>query len=159
MFEHFVRNVTQWSTDRGIYEHSTAQAQALKAVSEVGELADAAIKNNLVELADAVGDVAVCLVNVSQMTDTPFRAVGALPATAGLHSEAAVAAYAVSYLACSVAYKAQLEGDLHWSLMRLHMVCAAAGLDFDMCCATAWDAIKDRKGHMVAGGAFVKEDV
>ena len=37
-FEQFQTNVQQWSEARGIYAHSTALAQALKAVSEVGEL-------------------------------------------------------------------------------------------------------------------------
>jgi len=37
-FEQFQQNVQRWATERGIYEHSTALAQALKAVSEVGEL-------------------------------------------------------------------------------------------------------------------------
>jgi hypothetical protein len=30
-------------------------------------------------------------------------------------------------------------------------------LDFLQCCESAWLEIKDRKGRMVAGGAFVKE--
>jgi hypothetical protein len=43
-FEDFKTNVQQWATERGIYEHSTAVAQALKAVSELGELCDAVVK-------------------------------------------------------------------------------------------------------------------
>ena len=37
------QNIIQWAAERGIYEHSTIEAQALKAVSEMGELADAVI--------------------------------------------------------------------------------------------------------------------
>lgn len=68
-FEQFRNNVESWAEVRGIYEHSTALAQALKAVSEVGELADAVIKNDKAALIDAIGDVAVCLVNVAVMSD------------------------------------------------------------------------------------------
>ncbi len=99
-FEQFRNNVEGWAEARGIYAHSTQAAQALKAVSEMGELADAVIKNDLPGLEDAIGDVIVCLVNLAVMS----------------------------------------------------------GLDINECCESAWNEIKDRKGHMVAGGAFVKED-
>nr|MBF0684277.1 MazG-like family protein [Pseudomonas sp.] len=61
------QNVIRWATERGIYEHSTAQAQTLKAVSEMGELADAIIKDDDGAAMDAVGDVIVCLINVAHM--------------------------------------------------------------------------------------------
>ena len=98
-FEQFRNNVESWAEVRGIYEHSTKHAQALKAVSEIGELADAVIKGDQAALKDAIGDVIVCLVNLSVMS----------------------------------------------------------GLDINECCESAWLEIKDRKGRMVAGGAFVKE--
>lgn len=66
-FEEFRANVERWSAERGIYEHSTVQAQVLKAVSEMGELADATIKGNRDEFIDALGDTIVCLVNAAYM--------------------------------------------------------------------------------------------
>lgn len=45
-FEQFQTNVERWQAERGIYEHGTASAQALKGVSEAGELADAVIKGS-----------------------------------------------------------------------------------------------------------------
>lgn len=98
-FDEFYSNVAMWAEKRGIYEHSTVQAQALKAVSEMGELADAVIKSDREALKDAVGDVIVCLINVCEMNR----------------------------------------------------------LDVRDCCESAWCEIKDRKGRMVPGGAFVKE--
>jgi NTP pyrophosphatase (non-canonical NTP hydrolase) len=53
--------IVQWSEKRRIIQNSTAEAQLLKAVSEMGELADATIKNDKDEIVDAVGDVMVCL--------------------------------------------------------------------------------------------------
>ena len=67
-FEQFAANVQAWSEARGIYERSSKHAQALKAVSEMGELADAVIKNDRDALQDAIGDVIVCLVNVAEMS-------------------------------------------------------------------------------------------
>lgn len=93
------QNIIQWAAERGIYEHSTIEAQALKAVSEMGELADAVIKSDSDGVQDAVGDVIVCLVNVAH----------------------------------------------------LH------GFTLTQCLTAAWLEIKDRRGKMVPGGAFVKD--
>ena len=45
-FEQLTRNVQEWAFERGIYEHSNARAQLLKAFSEMGELADAEIEDD-----------------------------------------------------------------------------------------------------------------
>lgn len=95
------KNIIKWAEDRGIYEHSTPQAQALKAVSEMGEVADAVIKGDRDGLKDGIGDVVVCLINLAHME----------------------------------------------------------GLELEECLIAAWEEIKDRRGKMVPGGAFVKEEV
>jgi len=92
--------IATWANDRGIYEHSNATAQLLKAVSEMGELADAEVKNENAEQIDAVGDIVVCLINYAHMRGFSVREA--------------------------------LE--------------------------SAYNEIKDRKGYMVPGGAFVKEE-
>lgn len=93
------QKVINWAEERGIFEHSTPQAQALKAVSEMGEVADAVIKDDRDALIDGIGDVIVCLINLASMNDT----------------------------------------------------------DIEECLESAWNEIKNRKGRMVPGGAFVKE--
>jgi NTP pyrophosphatase (non-canonical NTP hydrolase) len=62
-FEQLQTLVLQWSTDRKIIPNATPVAQLLKAVSEMGELADAENKGNEADIKDAVGDVLVCLIN------------------------------------------------------------------------------------------------
>ena len=61
--------IVQWAEARRIIQNSTAEAQLLKAVSEMGELADATIKNDEEGIVDAVGDVMVCLVNYCAIKD------------------------------------------------------------------------------------------
>lgn len=95
---HLENLVRMWAKARGIYEHSTPQAQTLKAVSEMGELADNILKGR--DVRDDIGDVIVCLINVAAMQ----------------------------------------------------------GTNLSECLQKAWDDIKDRKGRMVPGGAFVKEN-
>jgi NTP pyrophosphatase (non-canonical NTP hydrolase) len=55
--------IIQWSEARKIIPYSTPETQLLKAISEMGELADATIKNDQEAIVDSVGDIMVCLIN------------------------------------------------------------------------------------------------
>lgn len=66
-FEELNSLVIQWAQDRKIIQNSTAQAQFMKAVSEMGELSDALMRGNGGEIEDGVGDVFVCLINLCAM--------------------------------------------------------------------------------------------
>lgn len=61
--------IIQWAEARKIVPNSTAATQLLKALSELGELADATIKNDRAGIIDGVGDVMVCLVNYCALQD------------------------------------------------------------------------------------------
>jgi len=61
--------IIQWSEQRKIIPNSTPEVQLLKAMSEMGELADATIKKDKEAIVDAVGDVMVCLVNYCALQD------------------------------------------------------------------------------------------
>lgn len=163
-FEQFQTNVQQWSTARGIYEHSSALAQALKAVSEVGELADATIKNDMDALKDAIGDVAVCLVNVAYMTESVMDE-GYIFDNSKIvidkHESAAYVSYTVSHVSLAAAESILCEPQaevLDGAFYSLYATAKINNLDFLDCCSAAWNEIKDRTGRMVAGGAFVKDE-
>lgn len=55
----------------GLYEpgNSSSTKQALKATSEIGELAGAVLKNDIDEIKDAIGDIFVCWVNFIKIGD------------------------------------------------------------------------------------------
>jgi len=61
--------IVQWAEARKIIPNSTPDIQLLKAVSELGELADATIKKDRENIIDSVGDVMVCLVNYCALQD------------------------------------------------------------------------------------------
>jgi NTP pyrophosphatase (non-canonical NTP hydrolase) len=61
--------IIQWAEARKIIPNSTPATQLLKAVSEMGELADATIKNDMDAVHDAVGDVMVCLIGYCALQD------------------------------------------------------------------------------------------
>ena len=61
--------VIRWAEARGIIPNATTKSQLLKAVSELGELADAEGKGDVNAIGDAVGDVMVCLINYCALRD------------------------------------------------------------------------------------------
>ena len=61
--------IIQWSEARKIIPNSTPETQLLKAMSELGELADATINKDQEAVIDAVGDVMVCLINYCALQD------------------------------------------------------------------------------------------
>jgi NTP pyrophosphatase (non-canonical NTP hydrolase) len=65
--------VMQWAEARGIYKNGTALGQASKTVEEACELLVAIAKNDKAEIADAIGDVMVTLVNVAVLCDMDVR--------------------------------------------------------------------------------------
>jgi hypothetical protein len=68
-----LRDLTlEWSKDRGILTNGKAVTQALKLVSEVGELADNIIKGNNIE--DDIGDCLVVLTNLAALKNTTLEA-------------------------------------------------------------------------------------
>lgn len=62
-------NIIRWAEARKIIPNSTPEVQLLKAMSEMGELADATIKKDKEVIMDSVGDVMVCLVNYCALQD------------------------------------------------------------------------------------------
>ena len=61
-FQQLVNAVCRWASDRHIIPNSSPQAQLLKTMSELGELADATAKNDVAGMRDGVGDVLVTLI-------------------------------------------------------------------------------------------------
>lgn len=68
-FSEVEMKVVRWSEARGIIQNSDSKTQMLKAVSEMGELADAITKRDRAGIVDGLGDVLVCLINVAALED------------------------------------------------------------------------------------------
>lgn len=159
-WDQFTFNVRAWATERGIYEHSTAVAQALKACSEAGELCDAVIKGDREALVDSIGDICVCLCNVAEMQG--FQLDGKHDAhrfSNTVQAAAGAVARECGDLAVNVGNRAygDAEENADSAMYFMQALCDLEGIDLLACCESAWLTIKDRRGKMVAGGAFVKE--
>lgn len=151
----FVENVQTWATERGIYEHSTPQAQLLKMLSELGELADAVIKNDVEGIKDAIGDVAVCWVNHTAMNggELVYIHIG----KSGFSRDSddiGLIAIEIGDLLTGIYCDYELDNIPS----ALKSIANRNGFNFLDCCTQAWNEIKDRKGKMVEGGAFVKDE-
>ena len=64
------QNIKQWLEDRQITSNSTSQAQFVKTVEEVGELAAGLARNDKNMIEDAIGDVIVTLIAVATLEGT-----------------------------------------------------------------------------------------
>jgi len=61
-YRDMVDAVEAWAYDRKIIQNSTATVQLMKTVTELGELADAQLKDDTAGIVDGLGDVMVTLI-------------------------------------------------------------------------------------------------
>ena len=146
--EDFCDKVEGWATERGIYQHGTEAGQWLKALSEFGELCDGIAKARKGEVMDAIGDIAVCIVNANNLSDYPDRVDKAFP-------EILVAPDGVFIQDLG---NNLLEKQYYNAMCSLMTLASHFGLSYGQCFDAAWDEIRDRKGHMNKNGVFIKEN-
>lgn len=65
--------ILQWAKDKNILNPEGYQKQTLKLVSEVGELCDAIAKNNKTDQIDAIGDIQVVLIILSEQLGINYK--------------------------------------------------------------------------------------
>ena len=65
--------ILQWAKDKNILNPEGYEKQTLKLVSEVGELCDAIAKNNKVDQIDAIGDIQVVLIILSEQLGINYK--------------------------------------------------------------------------------------
>lgn len=175
--QQLITNVQDWARTRGIYEHSTFNAQMLKALSEAGELCDAVVKKDGPSIKDAVGDVMVCVINAAEMSSpavamdfrecvTDVDTSPEKPDTyKGLEAEAAYVCHSLGAL-----FRLNtLQGTVPTAssgpslalphvAYTLMLIARHQGYTLRDALESAWKEIKNRKGRMVPGGAFVKDE-
>lgn len=129
-FEEFKENVENWARVRGIYDQSTEAHQQAKALEEIGEYLTAETDE---ERMDAIGDIAVCIVNAAYLDSSKKP----LSIQYGVEDDISDVAHAVVY------------GAYDLSIGILHDLAINHKFNFQRCLSLAWNEIKDRKGMMV----------
>jgi NTP pyrophosphatase (non-canonical NTP hydrolase) len=59
--------IREWAENKGIYQKGDAKTQYIKLQEEMGELAQAILKNDDEEFSDAIGDCVVVLTNLAKL--------------------------------------------------------------------------------------------
>lgn len=57
--------IREWAHEKGIYEKGDIKTQYVKLQEEAGELAKAIIKNDAIEINDAIGDIVIVLTSIA----------------------------------------------------------------------------------------------
>jgi NTP pyrophosphatase (non-canonical NTP hydrolase) len=73
-FEEIQKRVLFWADERDILAHSTPQAQCLKLIEELGELAAGIARGDRALIADALGDLCVIETIIAHMYGTDLTA-------------------------------------------------------------------------------------
>lgn len=72
-WDELVLKIETWAAERQIIPNSTPQAQLMKTMSELGELADATLKHDALGVADGLGDVLVTLIIYAKLSGMNIR--------------------------------------------------------------------------------------
>ena len=59
--------IRNWARDRNLYQKGDSKPQYVKLMEEAGELAQALLKQDKVEIKDAIGDMVIVLANLSEL--------------------------------------------------------------------------------------------
>lgn len=171
--------VIKWGRDRGIQQNATPDAQWLKTISELGELADAVNKRDLDGIKDGVGDVLVTLILFGDMyrhqrLSRELRGwvdhgESIADEHAGRYIDRRSAADLVGQLATSIVYVGRRtparspgfdarQHQMYWHKIGRDLVALSIkhGLTLRQCLQSAYDEIKDRQGVLTKEGVFIK---
>ena len=154
----FKENVIKWAKERGIIPNSTFDAQYIKLVEELGELALGIRKRDEKIIKDSVGDVAVVLCVLAGLENfdyfvNDFRFVD----TQGI-SNLNYSTFQIGVLGIGRKMeKWQKAEEVEVCLYLLKEIANEFEYDFFECLDIAWNEIKDRKGYLRKDGIFIKE--
>ena len=131
-----------WAKDKNITREECIPMQKLKLIEEVGEIANAIVKNKKEEQADGIGDAFVVLTILAKQNGEEFETVDVYSNFED--TELADLLAMIIYSEYNVDFGVFLE------------LCKKLDLDIVNCVSSAWNEIKDRKGR-TEGGVFLKD--
>ena len=132
-----------WAKDKNITREECIPMQKLKLIEEVGEIANAIVKNKKEEQADGIGDAFVVLTILAEQSEEGFETVDVYSNFED--TELADLLAMIIYSEYNVDFGVFLE------------LCKRLNLNILDCVSSAWNEIKDRKGR-TEGGVFIKDE-
>jgi len=147
-----------WAHQRGILTNGKATTQALKLVSEAGELCQHHLEAK--DIKDDIGDCLVVLTNLSSLTKCDFDASIAIknkPVLVGDIWYMIVKLNSILGNLCdNVAKDLSIEAEIYYSFYILTAIADLKDTTLEECWNLAYNDIKDRKGFLNAQGNFIK---
>ena len=131
-----------WARDRNITGEECISMQKLKLIEEVGDIANAIVKNKKEEQADGIGDAFVVLTILAEQNEEEFE-------TIDIHSN-----FVDTELADLLSMIIYNEHNVDFGVFL--ELCKKLELDILYCVSQAWNEIKDRKGK-TKNGVFLKD--
>ena len=131
------QRVIEICTAWGLYNNTTEEKQILKFYTELGEYSDAVLMDDKDAIIDAIGDMAVCLINAEYIGES--KQVFWFNDTI------------IGGLVSSVASK-----NYNKAFKMLRLLAESHGTTLEHCLDTVIKVIEKRKGKMI-NGVFVKE--
>ena len=150
-------NVIQWSKDRGIVPNGKPLTQFAKLMSEFSEIFEALRLNSEEKLIDAIGDVQVVLINLSELLklqtkkDVEFIKIDSINSI----NELAEKICNIGDMIIKNDYN-EAQNLISESYKLLNGFSNSKNIDSDYALKIAYNEIKDRKGFLTPEGNFVK---
>lgn len=139
--EELKRLIIGWANERNLIHKENAPKQRLKLIEECGELANAILKDDVDAQKDAIGDIFVVLIILSEQTgdnDFDFE-------DDNYHNP-------LDELIAGIFESFSMRSRFSYFIN----VVRGLKLDLTECVNIAWNQIKDRKGKTV-NGTFIKD--
>jgi hypothetical protein len=144
----YEKKTLQWSYDRGITVNGNVTTQAMKLISEAGELALNLVKSKCIK--DDIGDCLVVLTNLSVLSNN--IKVSAIQ----VDFEKKPLLTCLGDLCDNIIKNKTIVEDIKCIFNALKQYAEAYDYTLTECWAVAWDDIKDRKGFLNEHGNFIK---
>ncbi len=138
------QRVIEICTTWDLYNNTTEEKQILKFYTELGEYADAVLRDDRDAIIDAIGDMAVCLINAEVIKNRPTWVDKQYYRFDNIYE-------IIDNVVIFVVYR-----DYKESLLILSSLAEAHGTTLEHCLDTVIKVIEKRKGKMI-NGVFVKE--
>jgi len=137
--------IIEWAKEKDLIKLENAPKQRLKLIEECGELASAILKNDIKEQKDAIGDIFVVLVILSEQLGKEIYFNNNM---AYGQSIDAIFKDLISYV---------FDDDLDFIISELTGFCHYLNNDMTECANIAWNEIKNRTGKTI-DGTFIKNE-
>lgn len=135
--------IIEWANERNLIVKNNSTKQKLKLIEECGKLAQAILKNDVKAQKDAIGDIYVVVVILSEQLGKKMGDGKCNFLT--IEKEITDLMNAIIYM-----------NTLEYFLTDITNICNNLDLDLTECVNLAYNEIKDRKGKTI-NGTFIKE--